>query len=127
MTVDGTAFYNFDFNGSGAIGTCSHCFHPAATDSGGRTLSVKNLKFDDATVPKRILYQFPHREIIHDIDGSLTGLGADTYASYAYPHLNHTGQCTIDMDKFDGVICDSTTRLRRVAFWQYKPWSMTMQ
>lgn len=46
LTVDGVSFYNFDFANSAAIGTCSHCFHPAATDSGGRTLQVKNLYID---------------------------------------------------------------------------------
>jgi hypothetical protein len=40
FTLDGTSFYNFDFQGSAAIGTCSHCFHPASTDSGGRTMRV---------------------------------------------------------------------------------------
>jgi hypothetical protein len=56
MTVDGLAFHNFDFAGSAAVGTCSHCFHPAATDSGGRTLTTTGLIIDDATVPKRIMY-----------------------------------------------------------------------
>jgi hypothetical protein len=73
MTLDGISFYNFADSGSAAIGTCSHCFHPASTDSGGRTMTTKNLTFDDATVPKRILYQEPWREIIYDVDGTLTG------------------------------------------------------
>jgi len=46
------------------------------------------LYFDDATVPRRIKYQFPFREIINDLDGSLTGLGANTWATYAYPHTD---------------------------------------
>jgi len=54
FTMSGVSFYNFDFQKSAAIGTCSHCFHPASTDSGGRTFTVNNLTFDAATVPRRI-------------------------------------------------------------------------
>jgi hypothetical protein len=56
FSVDGVSFYNFDFVNSAALGTCSHCFHPASTDSGGRTMTVSNLVFDDETVPRRIRY-----------------------------------------------------------------------
>jgi len=125
FTLDGVSFYNFDFSDSAAIGTCSHCFHPASTDSGGRTMSVKNLVFDDATVPKRIFYQEPWREIILDLDGSLTNLGPNTWATFSYPHLLHP-ECTEDLDVFDGVICDSSIALRRIAFWDYEPQSLTM-
>jgi hypothetical protein len=58
MVVDGVGFYEFANTGSlsGAIGTCSHCFHDNSADSGGRTVTFRNLTFDDATVPKRIYY-----------------------------------------------------------------------
>lgn len=56
FTLDTVSFYNFDFSDSAAIGTCSHCFHPASTDSGGRTMTVRNLYIDEATVPRRIRY-----------------------------------------------------------------------
>jgi hypothetical protein len=41
LTIQGAAFYNFpefDVNGGtpAAFGTCSHCWHPASTDSGAR-------------------------------------------------------------------------------------------
>lgn len=107
FTVDGVAFYNFDFAGSAAVGTCSHCFHPAATDSGGRTLITNNLLIDDATVPRRILFQEPFREIIKDLDGSLTGLGPNSWATLDYPHV-HQPECTVSSEVHDGVICDNT-------------------
>ena len=59
LTIRDTKFYNFNFGSSGALGDCSHCFHPAATDSGARTIFTSNLYFDEATVPKRIWYQYP--------------------------------------------------------------------
>ena len=38
-------FYNFNKNSASGIGTCSHCFHPAATDSGARTATFSGLTF----------------------------------------------------------------------------------
>ena len=52
FTVDSVKFYNFDFEGSAAIGGCSHCFHAAATDSGARTVTFKNTYFDSSVIQK---------------------------------------------------------------------------
>ena len=38
LGIDGTKFYNFDFNSAASLGDCSHCFHPASTDMGARTI-----------------------------------------------------------------------------------------
>jgi hypothetical protein len=56
FTIEGANFYNYDFNEAAALGDCSHCFHPASTDSGARTVTVSGLYFDSATVPRRIRY-----------------------------------------------------------------------
>ena len=71
FTIDGARFYNYNFNEAAALGDCSHCFHPAATDSGARTYTTSRLEFTDVT--RRIKYQYPQRGIFHDLDGSLTG------------------------------------------------------
>lgn len=78
--IKNTKFYNYDNtgSGSGALGTCSHCFHSASSDSGGRTYKTSNLSFENTS--NRIYWQEPHREIINDLDGSLTGLGANSWA-----------------------------------------------
>ena len=78
-------FFNFDWNKAAALGSCSHCFHPAATDSGARTVTFTNLSFTSVT--RKILYQYPWKAIYKDTDGSLTGKGANTYASFYYKHL----------------------------------------
>jgi hypothetical protein len=62
FTVKNTKFYNFNFNNAAALGDCSHCFHPAATDSGARTTKTIGLYFD-STVTKRIKYQYPNTGI----------------------------------------------------------------
>jgi hypothetical protein len=87
---------------------------------------VSGLVFDDATVPRRIKWQVPYREIIHDLDGSLTGLGADTWATYYYIHNDHA-ECTHEPDVYDGLICDSSVQVRRIAFSAAAPGSFTMQ
>ena len=46
FTMTGTKFYNYNWNKAAGIMTCSHCWHDAATDSGGRTMIVEDLFFD---------------------------------------------------------------------------------
>jgi hypothetical protein len=41
--VKNVKFFNFNFNNAAALGSCSHCFHGASTDSGARTVTFTNL------------------------------------------------------------------------------------
>jgi len=113
--IEGTKFYNYDWNNAAALGTCSHCFHPAATDSGARTVRVSDLWFDDASVTKRIFYQYPWRAIFLDLTGSLTNLGPNTWATPYWKH-NEQPECTVNDPLFNGLICDSSIQVRRIAF-----------
>lgn len=103
--VHNVTFYNFDIADKAALGTCSHCFSPPSTDSGGRTLTVSNLKFDASTTV-RIRYQEPWREILYDVDGSLTGLGPRTWATSYWRHNLHP-ECQVNMQVYDGLICNN--------------------
>jgi len=77
-------------------------------------------------VPLKIKYQEPFREIIHDQDGSLTGLGENSWASFFYPHLL-TEEC-IKSDEYNGVICNGPgLNFRRVAFFKAMPTSFRME
>jgi len=121
--VEGVKFVNFNFNKAAALGDCSHCFHPAATDSGARHYTVKGLKFDDATVPRRIRHQLPWRGIWRDEDGSLTGTGQPGWAVAYHKHLEQP-ECVFDAatrDKFEGVICNNDVQVRRIIFYNYSP------
>jgi len=119
FTINGAKFYNFDFNEASGIGSCSHCFHPAATDSGARTVTTRGLVFDK-TVPRKLRYQFPNNGIILDKDGSLTEKGPNTYAAGYFRHLE-VPECTKDLSVYDGVICDRTVQIRRLAFHAMNP------
>jgi hypothetical protein len=117
--VDGAKFYNYDWNDAAAFGTCSHCFHPAATDSGARTTEVRNLYFD-ATCTKKIRYQFPGLNIFHDLTGELTGLGPNSWATGHHKHNEDAPECSVDLAVLDGIKCDSTVQVRRLAFHNYQ-------
>lgn len=112
-------FYNFDIADKAALGTCSHCFSAPSTDSGGRTVTVSGLYFD-SSVKVKIRYQEPWREIFYDLDGSLTGLGPNSYATSFWRH-NVQPECKVDLYVFHGIICDNRVQVRRVVFYNYAP------
>ena len=108
------SFFNFDKDGYAALGSCSHCFHPAATDSGARTVKFSGIYFD-STVATKIRYQFPYRAIYFDTDGTLTG----TVGGWTTPYWKHNDwadKCTNDV-AYNGLVCDNTIQIRRVVFY----------
>jgi len=119
FTVRDTKFYNFNQGMWAALGDCSHCFHPASTDSGARTYFTSGLTFD-ASVPKKIWYQYPFRGIWNDLDGSLTGKGANSWATAYFLH-NEQPECQKNLAVYDGLICDNTAQVRRIAFNNIAP------
>jgi hypothetical protein len=79
---------------------------------------VTGLIFDDATVPHRIRYQYPWRAIFFDLDGSLTGLGANSWTTPYFKH-HEVAECQFDdatLTLMGGVVCDDTIEVRRIAF-----------
>lgn len=59
-------------------------------------------------MPRRIRYQFPNKGIFHDLDGTLTEQGPNTWATSYWKHNAVQPECSTDMDKFDGLLCDDT-------------------
>jgi hypothetical protein len=104
--IENTRFFNWDWGESAALGSCSHCFHTASTDSGARTVATRNLTFDDS-VTRIFNFGYPHRAIFEDLDGSLTGKGAGSYATYYYPH-HEVPECEVDLEYWGGVFCDNS-------------------
>jgi hypothetical protein len=80
--VTNARFYNFK-NGAAALGDCSHCETPKA-DSGARTTRFSQLKFTN--VDHRIKWRWPFKGIFHDLDGTLTEQGAESYVSANWKH-----------------------------------------
>jgi len=111
--IQNSRFYNWDWGESAAFGSCSHCFHTASTDSGSRTATVKNITLDE-TVTRTFNYGYPDRAIFEDLDGSVTGLGAGSWATVYYPH-HMVPECE-HREEHGGVFCDNTVQIRRVAW-----------
>jgi len=108
FTAKGVVFYNYDWNDAAAWGDCSHCFHPAATDSGSRTYTISEMKYVDT--PRRIRYQYPQRGIFHDLDGTTSNHGPNSMMTFYYKMLEQP-ECKYDKDTLDmlnGVSCDNT-------------------
>ena len=57
----------------------------------------------------------PFKGILHDLDGSLTELGADSYATAYWKH-NDWPECTVDLDLFSGIICPHPWSVERIVF-----------
>jgi hypothetical protein len=117
--INGARFYNFYNRTQSAFGTCSFCFQPYFMDTGARTVTTSNLYFDPS-VARRIIYGYPYRDIFYDTDGTLTGLGPNTFATYYYPH-NDQPECTRNELVYNGLICNSSVQVRRILFYNMQP------
>jgi len=115
FTVNNVDLFNFDGSGDRGIGSCSHCNWGA--DSGARTVTFSGLSFTN--VPQKVKYNFPYKAIYHDLDGTLTGIGANTWATPDWKH-NTVNECDA-VSELDGLVCDSTVQVRRIAFDNYDP------
>ena len=133
--VKNVEFHNWNWTGGGnpaaAIGSCSHCWHDAATDSGARQVNFAGLKFTN--VVTRINYQVPWRAIYYDVDGTLTGAGAKSWAMPYWNHNHWKPACVVDDKQYSasarspsaaaatGLKCTSAVTVRRVAWYGYSP------
>lgn len=119
LTFKNIKFYNFDVANKSAIGSCSHCFVTPSTDSGARTTTFSGLYFDKS-VSIKIRYQTPNRDIFRDLDGTLTGLGPNSWATPWWRHNLQPG-CEHKQHEYDGIVCDSRSEIRRVVFYNFAP------
>ena len=114
FAISGTKFYNYNWNDAAAFSTCSHCWHDANTDSGGRTIDTSGLYIDFPTsVQKIVSYSTPFMTIFRDADGTMTGHGANSWFLPFYKHLLQP-ECT-QKDTEGGITCDNTSQARRIA------------
>ena len=109
--VSGVHFYHFT-DGYAGISTCSHCETPEG-DSGAREYRFEKLYWHNVT--KRVNWLVPKKGILHDLDGTLTELGPDSYVTPFYNH-NNWPECTKDLELFTGIICPHPWSVRRIVF-----------
>ena len=121
FVVNGVYFNGFFDNEKAPIQTCSGCDQgDFLTDSGARTVTFANLTFspDDTN---RIHYIWPRRAILYDLDGSLTGWGNNSWATPYHFHNLWEPECQVSAIHDDGIICDGSVRVRRIALYNYAP------
>jgi hypothetical protein len=66
-------------------------------------------------VDARIKWRWPHKGIFHDLDGTLTGQGADSYVSAYWKH-NDWPECEVDLAVYDGIVCPYPYQFERIVF-----------
>ena len=59
------------------------------------------------------------------MDGTLTGKGAGSWATAYFLH-NEQPECTNDAAVYDGLTCDNTAQVRRIAFHGMAPDKFTL-
>ena len=68
-------------------------------------------------------YQFPYKTIFHDMDGSMLGKTAGSWAfSDLWTHNLWDGQCELDEDF--GIVCDHRVTVRSFYIYGYSPSSL---
>ena len=96
----------------GAISACNGCCSPVTKRQGGYTFRFDRLTFDN--VPKRVEWTCPFKQILFDLDGTLTGIVNGTATPY-YKFNEYAGVCDRQTKLYDdGIICDNTVRVRRL-------------
>ena len=80
------------------------------------TFVIEKLHFDDATVVKRVFFKEPDKGINFDLDGTLTELGPNSWSTSRWGH-NEQEECTINEERYDGIICPDSVTVRRVMFF----------
>lgn len=121
-TVSNIRFFNFDWAQAAALGTCSHCYFEPSTDSDARTVKTERLAFTNVNM--RIRYQYPFKGILWDQDGTLTNLGAKSWATAFWKHNAAQSECQTDRLLYDGIICNNSVQVRRIVLYGYKPSSL---
>jgi hypothetical protein len=99
-------YWNF-----GAMAGCADCDVDAFLKQGGYTVRVEGLQYFNTT--RRIKWTKPFKEILHDLDGSLTGhVNGSASPFYAF---NQWPECTANLTMYDdGIVCNGSVRTRRI-------------
>ena len=114
--VSNITFLSFLTNYSAAIYTCSKCV--SFLTNGGHTIKFQSIFF--INVLQRILLGGYKKDIIWDLDGSLTGIIGEAMLTGYFNHLSGIPQCFLaNSTIFDKtIICNSSVKIRPLIFSQ---------
>ena len=84
-------------------------------------MTLEQIKFDAATVPRKIRWQFPFKTIYKDLDGTFTGQTGGGWAiSDVWPMNLWDGECVEDT-AYAGYLCIPTVTIRTIWFYNIAP------
>ena len=93
---------------------------------GGYTFRLLGLTFINTT--RRVMWTPPYKEILLDLDGSLTGLAGGGWVMPMYKWNRWTPMCVAANTTFDsGIVCDSSVTVRRLQISGVNPSQLDYQ
>jgi hypothetical protein len=122
--ADGAKFINYGET-TGAISACAGCCSPVTFRQGAYTTRFENLEWENS--PKRTQWTCPYKQILLDLDGSLTGYKGGT-ALPSYKFNEWDGECWTEAEGENmysggrrGMICNDKVRVRRLQIKDNEP------
>eukprot|EP00898_Chlorokybus_atmophyticus_P004648 jgi/Chlat1/5184/Chrsp33S05041 len=119
--VESSIVRDFDLDYMAAFGSCSACVFVAVRDQ-----DVRLTHFSDMTVinSNMVEWGYPFKAVFHDMDGTLSGTGVETYITPLWNHLSIPGVC-VPSTPWKGLFCAaSQTRIARWTLWNTQPSSL---
>lgn len=113
-----------NYGNSGAITGCNECLVGSEMNQGGFTTRYENITFINTIL--RLVWSETKKEIIWDIDGSITGI-PDSMITRAYNYLHYIPECTLLLPETvysDSITCgnkNSSIRIRRMQIDNVSP------
>ena len=119
FTLASTDLVGFDREGA-AFATCNHCDFPNTKDNDAKTGHLEAITLHDASLANLVRWNIPHKGVLRDVDGSVTGT-AGAHLAARWPHL--VGPCAEQADGVS-VLCAPKERPVRVAVYGQQPFSV---
>ena len=118
----GLTFVNY--GSSPTIAGCNACDSAESYKQGGYTYRWERLQWFNS--PLRVTSDDPNFDIHWDIDGSMSGAGANSSVTPYRKWLNLSSGCAVDtVGTFShGVVCNAANRVRRLQINNYAPFSL---
>uniref|UniRef100_A0A0G4ICS1 PA14 domain-containing protein n=1 Tax=Chromera velia CCMP2878 TaxID=1169474 RepID=A0A0G4ICS1_9ALVE len=107
-----------NFGNGRALAGCSSCDSDTDFSQGAFTYRTRNMKYPGSNV--HVTWRSPFKEIFWDMDGTLTGAGANTFTTPSYEFSAAHPACSAGGSQVDsGIIC--TVPVRKIEFRDYEP------
>lgn len=114
--ADGVAIHNFAAN-MRPFETNSEGDHPWLWNQGGKEYHFRAISYFSVESTILIFWQNWRKEIIFDMDGSMTGTNLPTYMTPIYPHLKGLTGCDYTqalVDRWDQAVVCTGKKLKKV-------------